>query len=133
MTRGQHLTQHGLALDRVWVISDLRPGKRIVEASAGTNDGPPWTGTAIQPFLEGSLWALGYGGVSWRDPPHLGLEQWGTTSAFETVTDRGLTYRGAMRARLIDERLDLVIWIAEAEVYAPRIEVHASAMLKRLR
>ena len=51
---------------------------------------------------------------------------------FEALTDRGLSYQGAMRARLVNDRLDLVIWIAEAGVYAPRTQADAYAMLAGL-
>ncbi|MEO0816195.1 MAG: hypothetical protein AAFX86_02700 [Pseudomonadota bacterium] len=131
-TRGQHLTRHGLALDRVWVVSGLRPGQRLVEASAETHDGPIWQGEVLQKHIEGSLWALGYGGVSWSSSPSPGPGNWGPMTNFEALTDRGLSYQGAMRARLVNDRLDLVIWIAEAGVYAPRTQADAYAMLAGL-
>lgn len=131
-TRGQHLTRHGLSLDRVWVIPDVRPGQRIVEASELTRDGPEWSAGDLKGFMEGSLWALGYGGVSWQDMPAAGNGDWGPLVAFNTVTDRGLAYRGALRARIKASGLDLVVWCAEAGVYAPRTEADALAMLERL-
>ena len=131
-TRGQHLTRHGLSLDRVWILSGVRPGQRIVEASAPTADGPEWAGNELKGLVEGSLWALGYGGVGWQDTPVSRQGKWGPLVAFNTVTERGLDYRGALRARRKGDELDLVVWIAEAGVYAPRTETDATAMLQRL-
>ncbi|MEO0784231.1 MAG: hypothetical protein AAFY10_00930 [Pseudomonadota bacterium] len=132
-TRGDHLTRFGLALDRLWSVGDIKSGQRIVEASAETQDGPVWGGADVKGFVEGSLWALGYGGVSWRSAPDAPPGPWGAAVSFETLTDRGHTYRGMLRARRRGDRLDLVLWIAEESLYAPLTEADAQAMLSGLK
>lgn len=129
---GHHLTRHGFKLDRVWIISDLRPGQRLVEASAQSQDGPAWSGRDLKGLVEGSLWALGYGGVGWQGTAEATQGAWGPTAAFQTLTDRGLTYEGALRARLDGDALDLVIWVSEERLYAPLTKDDAFSMLNRL-
>ena len=131
-TRGRHLTRHGEMLDRVWLVEGVRTGQRLVEASEDTRDGPPYSGRDLQDLVQGSLWALGYGGVAWDSPPDAGGGVWGVRARFITVNDDGLEYSGAMRARQRGDRLDLAIWIAESGVYAPRIEADADAILDQL-
>ena len=120
-------------LDQVWIAADLKPGQRLVEASADTQDGPAWAeGENPGDFLAGSLAALGYYGFADNGAPLEGAADWGPASAFTVRTGRGLAYRGEVRARLRGDRLDLVLWSAEAEVYAGRIETEAHAMLASL-
>lgn len=132
-TRGARLTRYGVGLDQVWIAADLKPGQRLVEASADTQDGPAWAeGENPGDFLAGSLAALGYYGFADNGAPLEGAADWGPASAFTVRTGRGLAYRGEVRARLRGDRLDLVLWSAEAEVYAGRIETEAHAMLASL-
>ncbi len=135
-TRGERLTRYGVGLDQIWVAADMKPGQRLVEASADTQDGPVWAeaGSADNPseFLAGSLAALGYYGFSEDGTPLEANTDWGPTSAFTVRTGRGLAYRGEVRARLRGERLDLALWLAEADIYAERIETEAHAMLASL-
>ncbi|MEM1104920.1 MAG: hypothetical protein AAGH87_00910 [Pseudomonadota bacterium] len=131
-TRGEHLTRFGLSLDRVWLVSGLRQGQRLVEASAASEEGSPYGAGNAKGLVESSLWALGYGGVGWALEPRAGQGAWGPVAAFDTVTDRGLRFRGGVRLRRRGEALDLALWIAEARVYAPQVEGDAQAMLDGL-
>ncbi|MCI4644528.1 MAG: hypothetical protein MRY64_07075 [Hyphomonadaceae bacterium] len=134
---GKRLTRHGVLLDQVWVISGLAPGQRLISAGPDSQDGPIWPGnvstTSVTNLLEGSLSALGYYSMA-CEPACLPLapDKWSGITHFTCWTDQGLEFRGAFRYRHHDDELDLVLWMAEARVYAPRIEPDAAAMLAQL-
>ena len=136
-TRGQRLTRYGVDLDQVWLATGLKPGQRLVEASADTQDGPAW-GEGENPddvgaFLADSLAAIGYHGCTLEGAPLTEPQaDWGPATDFTAHTGRGLAYRGQVRIRLRGGRLDLVLWMAEADIYAGRVEDGAKSMLTSL-
>lgn len=135
-TRGVQFTRHGTGLDLVWIAISLKPGDRLVEASADSQDGPVWDGKptpdTLGSFLEETLSALGYYGFS---DPLTAVQvdgSWSPQTPFSVRTGRGLVYNGEFRTRIEGDRLDLALWLAEAEIYAPRVEADASGILTQL-
>lgn len=135
--RGYRLTRYGEDIDQFWLTGELRTGQRLVEAGADSQDGPvfepPIQVGDLETFLSASFAALGYYNLQWPEGVSQSMPgSWSPARLFTLRTGRGLEFRGEMRWRVRRDRLDLALWFAESRVYAPRIEVDASAMLAQL-
>lgn len=129
ITKGDWLTRFGTELDFVWIVSDLKRGERLIEASFATYEGPVWT-SDVPALLNGSLAAFGMYDMSFSPAvaaPFAGSP--GETVNWAGQSRDGAALSGTAYWRIENGQLDLAITMAADSVYRSRVGADQSATL----
>lgn len=134
VTRGSWLTQFGTELDYIWMITDLAPGERAVEAGIDTYDGPEWQADASpSEFARDTLAALGYYDIALSPTTQRDLAGApGQFMGWAATSHLGATYLGSAYWSRSGDRLTLIVTMGTEDVYSERVWRDQSATVDTL-